>query len=94
MYYKESLSGSLCPFSFNDEAPERPTKHSGQPVGASDSLQAHIKKHKKQYFSKARLSGRVAEDTHEGGVVRPSSSQISGISTREVWNVIFNPLDT
>ncbi len=94
MYYKESLSGSLCPFSFNEEAPGGPTTHTGQPAGASDSLQAHIKKHKKQDFSKARLSGRVAEDTHEGDVVRPTRSQISEISARGVWKVIFNPLDT
>ena len=45
MCYKESLSGSWCPFSFNDEAPGGPTKRSGQPAGASGSLQAHIKKH-------------------------------------------------
>jgi hypothetical protein len=31
-------------FFFYDKAPGGPTKHSGQPVEASGSLQAHIKK--------------------------------------------------
>ena len=63
--------------------------------GASGSPQAHIKKHKNSYFCRARLSGRVAEDPHEGGVVRPrTGSQVSGVSAREVWDVVFNPLGT